>query len=40
VDAVVGVELPFPDGKHFDRGAHRQWVLPYARFNKLWGLTN
>jgi predicted nucleotidyltransferase component of viral defense system len=29
IAAVVGVELPFPDGKHFDRGAHRQWVLPY-----------
>jgi predicted nucleotidyltransferase component of viral defense system len=29
VTVVVGVELPFPDGKHSERGAHRQWDLPY-----------
>jgi predicted nucleotidyltransferase component of viral defense system len=26
---VVGVQLPFPDGAHFDGGTHRQWDLPY-----------
>lgn len=25
----VGLKLPFPDGAHFERGAHRQWDLPY-----------
>jgi predicted nucleotidyltransferase component of viral defense system len=25
--ALVGVRLPFPDGQHFERGAHRQWEL-------------
>jgi predicted nucleotidyltransferase component of viral defense system len=27
--AVVGVRLPFPDGQHSERGAHRQWELLY-----------
>ncbi|HXX69361.1 MAG TPA: nucleotidyl transferase AbiEii/AbiGii toxin family protein, partial [Polyangiaceae bacterium] len=27
--AVVGVRLRFPDGHHFERGAHRQWELLY-----------
>jgi predicted nucleotidyltransferase component of viral defense system len=27
--ALVGVRLPFPDGQHFERGAHRQWDLRY-----------
>ena len=27
--AVVGVSLPFPDGQHSERGAHRQWELVY-----------
>ena len=26
---VVGVRLPFADGQHFERGAHRQWELLY-----------
>jgi predicted nucleotidyltransferase component of viral defense system len=26
---AVGLRLPFPDGTHFERGAHRQWDLPY-----------
>jgi hypothetical protein len=26
---VVGVRLPFPDGQHSERGAHRQWELLY-----------
>jgi len=25
----VGLRLPFPDGAHFEQGAHRQWDLPY-----------
>jgi predicted nucleotidyltransferase component of viral defense system len=25
----VGVRLPFPDGTHFEKGAHRHWDLPY-----------
>ncbi len=25
----VGLRLPFPDGTHFEQGAHRQWDLPY-----------
>ena len=25
----VGLKLPFPDGAHFEHGAHRQWDLPY-----------
>jgi predicted nucleotidyltransferase component of viral defense system len=25
----VGLRLPFPDGAHFEHGAHRQWDLPY-----------
>ncbi len=29
VAEAVGVRLPFPDGTHFERGAHRQWDLPY-----------
>jgi predicted nucleotidyltransferase component of viral defense system len=33
VTDAVGIQLPFPDGTHFDRGAHRQWDLPYeSRF--------
>ena len=27
--ALVGVRLPFPDGQHFEQGAHRQWDLVY-----------
>jgi predicted nucleotidyltransferase component of viral defense system len=26
---LVGVRLPFPDGQHSERGAHRQWELLY-----------
>lgn len=26
---VVGVRLPFPDGRHSERGAHREWELLY-----------
>jgi predicted nucleotidyltransferase component of viral defense system len=26
----VGLSLPFPDGAHFEQGAHRQWELPYG----------
>jgi predicted nucleotidyltransferase component of viral defense system len=29
VAVTVGFRLPFPDGAHFERGAHRQWDLPY-----------
>jgi len=29
IASAVGVRLPFPDGTHFERGAHRQWDLPY-----------